>query len=161
MAAARGDQGRAEVYAAELMAFEGTSYETVLRFATVDQLADAIMSDPWWPCARVHVREARSDASSSTTVAAGDGVSIRLAPPQMTRATVVHELAHVVAGVEAGHNSVFRRAHLDVAVIGLGVEPARWLADAYAAAGLPIGERTWNVPLRTDRQKGGPGSIAL
>jgi hypothetical protein len=73
----------------------------------------------------------------------------------MTVATLIHELAHVLAGGWAGHGPLFRRAQLDLAACWIGVREAEWLADAYAGFGLGIGERTWSEP----PQRG--GAIAL
>jgi hypothetical protein len=64
----------------------------------------------------------------------------------MTPATVVHELAHVLAGVERGHGPSFRRAHVDLVGFAFGDEQAGWLLDAYVAVGLAPGERTWPAP---------------
>ncbi|MDJ0771791.1 MAG: hypothetical protein QNJ12_23600, partial [Ilumatobacter sp.] len=89
---------------------------------------------------------ARSDASSSSArQRGGDRPVVRLAAPQMTPATLAHELAHALAGVDAGHGGVFRRAHVDLIRFLHGDEPAGWLADAYAAFDLPLGERAWSA----------------
>ena len=90
---------------------------------------------------------ARSDASSSSTRQRGsDQPVVRLAAPQMTAATVLHELAHVLAGVGAGHGPTFRRAHVDLVGYVLGDTEAEWLLDAYAAVGLEPGARSWPTP---------------
>lgn len=146
------DADRAQVYAAELAAFDGTDLEALVAFDDLVALADRVMRDPWWPVAPVPVRRARSDARSSTT-RAGRDVVIRLARPQQSSATLVHELAHVLAGIDAGHGPLFRRAHVDVATVAFGGDAAGWLAAAYGAAGLPLAERPWPSP--------GSGAIAL
>lgn len=140
------DRGRAEVYAAELAAYDGTELEAVVRFDELVALANRVMSQAWWPNGRVPVRRARSDARSSATRHASSPV-VRLAAAQLTPATLVHELAHVLAGVDAGHGEVFRRAHVDVASFAFGDERGEWLAAAYAAAGLALGPRRWPSPL--------------
>lgn len=139
------DDDRAQVYAAELMAFDGTDLEQVVPFDDLLVLAERVMGDPWWPVDPVPVRAARSDAQSSST-RSGRDVVVRLARPQQTPATLVHELAHVVAGLDAGHGPLFRRAHVDVAALAFGPEPARWLATAYHAAALALAERPWSGP---------------
>ena len=139
------DRGRAEVYAAELAAYEGTDLEEVAAFDELVALADRVMSEAWWPAGRVPVRRARSDARSSATRHTARAV-IHLAAPQMTSATVIHELAHVLAGVAAGHGELFRRAHVDLASFAFGSERGRWLAAAYAGAGLSLGTRRWPEP---------------
>ena len=83
---------------------------------------------------------------------------VRLAAPQMTAATLVHELAHVLAGVEAGHGPTFRRAHVDLVGYCFGDAEAEWLLDAYAAMGLAPGERTWPSP---PVRRGAGGPLAL
>jgi hypothetical protein len=141
------DTGRAAVYAAEIAAFEGTSYESVVELGELQALATTITSAPWWPCGRVPVVAARADArSSSTRQRADDRPVVRLAAPQMTQATLVHELAHVLAGVGVGHGSAFRRAHVDLVHVAFGNAEARWLVDAYAAMDLAPGERAWPAP---------------
>lgn len=139
------DRGRAEVYAAELAAFEGTELEAIVAFDELVALAERVMSQPWWERGRVPVKRARSDARSSAT-RHSSRVAIHLAAPQMTPATLIHELAHVLAGVAAGHGERFRRAHVDLARFAFGTERGKWLADAYSCSGLPLGARHWQAP---------------
>lgn len=151
------DRGREEVYAAELAAYDGTDLEAVVGFDELVALTERLTAASWWPRGPVVLRRARRDASSSSTrrSPSRDDLVVRLADPQRTRATLVHELAHVLAGVEAGHGPVFRRAHVDLAVAAFGTERGGWLADAYAASGLAVGERSWPAP------PGRSGAIAL
>ena len=153
------DHGRAEVYAAELAAYEGTELEAVVGFDELVALADRMVTEPWWPRGRVTIRRARSDARSSATRHTSRAV-IHLAAPQMTPATVIHELAHVLAGVEAGHGELFRRAHVDLASVAFGTGRGRWLADAYANARLSLGDRRWSRP-RSTPATASVGPIAL
>jgi hypothetical protein len=64
----------------------------------------------------------------------------------MTPATLVHELAHVLAGVGLGHGPQFRRAHVDLVGFAFGEAEAHWLLDAYAAMQLTPGTRAWPAP---------------
>ncbi len=139
------DHGRAEVYAAELAAYEGTDLEAIVGFDELVALADRVMTEAWWPGVRVPIRRARFDARSSATRHTSVAV-IHLAAPQMTPATLIHELAHVLAGVDAGHGELFRCAHLDLASFAFGAERGRWLAEAYASVGLSLGTRRWPQP---------------
>ena len=155
----RGDDGRAAVYAAEIAAFEGTSYEALTPFDELAVLARTITTASWWPHGDIAVVKARADASSSSARQHGAGrPTVRLAAPQMTPATVVHELAHVLAGVGAGHGPAFRRAHVDLAGYAFGDTEAEWLLDAYAAMHLAPGARTWAQPPVRD---GCAGPLAL
>lgn len=141
------DVGREAVYAAEIAAFEGTSYESVVPFAELLALAELVTAATWWPCGATTVVQARRDASSSSTRQRGSAVPVvRLAAPQMTPATLLHELAHVLAGLGAGHGERFRRAHVDLVGYAFGEHEAGWLLDAYAAVGLEPGERSWPAP---------------
>jgi len=141
------DDGRAAVYAAEIAAFEGTSYESLTPFDELVALARKISSASWWPRGDVPVVRARADSgTSSATQRGGDRPTVRLAAPQMTLATLVHELAHVLAGVASGHGPVFRRAHADLAGYAFGETEAVWLLDAYAAMQLAPGPRAWAQP---------------
>lgn len=153
------DIGREAVYAAEIAAFEGTSFETVTDFDELVAVGAAVTSASWWPHGPTPILRARADAdSSSARRRAGGETIVRLAAPQMTVATVLHELAHVLAGVGAGHGPEFRRAHVDVVGHALGDDAVGWLLDAYASFGLEPGERAWPAP-SVRRVAGGP--IAL
>lgn len=144
------DSDRAQVYAAENAAFEGTGYEVTVAFERLVGLAGRLFESSWWPIGAVAVRPARSDASSSTTRwAAGEVPVVRLAAPQLTMATLAHELGHALAGRHHGHDAVFRRAHVDVSTTLLGYEPGEWLVEAYRLHGLGIGCRSWPEPPRT------------
>jgi hypothetical protein len=141
------DTGREAVYAAEIAAFEGTSFETLRPIAELVDIAATVTGADWWPHGHIDVVSARRDASSSSTrQRSGGRPVVRLAAPQMTPATVVHELAHVLAGVDCGHGGRFRRAHVDLVGFVFGDEPATWLLDAYDAMGLAVGDRAWPVP---------------
>jgi hypothetical protein len=141
------DRGRSSVYAAEIAAFEGTSYEVTIPFDELLVLGRSITDATWWTGGETEIVPARVDASSSSTrQCVGGAPVIRLAAPQMTPATVLHELAHVLAGLAAGHGPAFRRAHLDLVGFAFGAEPADWLAESYDAMGLALGERSWPTP---------------
>ena len=141
------DVGREAVYAAEIAAFEGTAHESLVTFDELVAIAHGVASSEWWPHGPVTVVRARRDASSSSTRQQGSAAPVvRLAAPQMTPATLIHELAHVLAGLDAGHGPVFRRAHVDLAGHALGADEADWLLDAYAAVGLQPGARRWPTP---------------
>lgn len=150
------DTGRAAVYAAEIAAFEGTSYESLAPFDELLALGRVVTEAAWWPHGEIEIVPARSDAGSSSARQRGSGPPVvRLAAPQMTPATVLHELAHVLAGLPDGHGELFRRAHIDLVGYAFGDEPATWLVDAYRAMGLEPGIRRWSAPpLR--HEAGGP-----
>ncbi len=153
------DVGREAVYAAEIAAFEGTSYETLTRLDELAPVAQTIVEATWWPHGPIQVVAARSDASSSSTRQRGGSAPvIRLAAPQMTPATLVHEFAHVLAGVMHGHDGLFRRAHIDLAGWAFGDEPATWLLDAYAQMALQPRTRNWPTPAV---RRGAGGPVAL
>lgn len=153
------DDGRAAVYAAEIAAFEGTSYEALTAFDELVALAHTVTTASWWPHGEIPVVRARADASSSSARQRGeDRPTVRLAAPQMTPATLVHELAHVLAGVGSGHGPVFRRAHVDLTGYAFGGTEAVWLVEAYAAMQLAPGPRAWSQPSVRD---GCAGPLAL
>lgn len=159
------DGDRTSVYASELAAFEGTDLEQLRPFDELAELASEIVTGEWWPGPPVRFQRARVDArSSSTRCADRDGATVRLARRQMTVATVAHELAHALAGGGAGHDAVFRIAYVDVVAVITNTQSTDrrrdlhlgQLLDAFAAAGLDIGDRRWPAPPST-----ASGAIAL
>lgn len=149
------DRDRAQVYAAERAAFDGTDLESVVAFADVSGAIGEVLAGDWWPGPEVKVRSARSDAlSSNARCSDGDRTTISIASPQSTLATAAHELAHALAGVTAGHGARYRSAHLDVVSAitnrrrstGRGDLHVDQLRAAYEAAGLDVGARDWPAP---------------
>lgn len=153
----RPDRDRAQVYACESAAFDGTDLERVLPIEQALQRGRDLVAGGWWPGGPVAFRTMRADARSSVTTCGASAEStptVAIARSQATIAIVAHELAHVLAGVSAGHGARFRRADLDVvhAVTNLDRVTARGtlhvdqLQAAYEAAGLAIADRTWPAP---------------
>ncbi len=149
------DCGRAEVYAAEAAAFDGTDLETVRTFADVSATIAAVVDSHWWPAPPVRVVPARRDASSSSARrVAGASTVIRLAAEQLTIATAAHELAHAIADPAEGHSPVFLAAYLDVVAVITNLDSldrrhrlhVDQLRDALAATGLVVGCRAWPAP---------------
>jgi hypothetical protein len=151
------DRDRRQVYAAELAAFDGTDLERVIGFDAVKMMMRSVVDGDWWPGRTVEVRAARSDAQTSVTQCSVDddsSAAVSIAPPQATVATGAHELAHALAGVEHGHDALFRRAHLDLVqaitnmsrIDGRGDLHVVQLRRAYEAAGLDVVERRWPAP---------------
>jgi hypothetical protein len=151
------DRDRAQVYAAELAAFDGTDLEEVIGFERVAERIASVVAGPWWPGDEVVVVAARRDAQSSVTRCHVDESSItevRIAAPQATVATAAHELAHALVGAQHGHDARFRRAHVDVVLAmtnpdrlhARGDLHAEQLRRAYDAAGLDLAHRTWPTP---------------
>jgi hypothetical protein len=147
----RHDCGREAVYAAEEAAFGGTDLEERRPLADLRVWAATVVDGDWWSRAggaSVVVVAARTDARSSSARSRGREAVIRLAEAQLDRATVAHELAHVLAAIDRGHDEVFRAAHVDVVAVLSGSAAAASLARSYGAFGLAIGPRTWPPPVR-------------
>jgi hypothetical protein len=147
----RNDRGREAVYAAEEAAFGGNDLANPRPLADLQARATTIVDGDWWRLAGgppVDVVAARSDARSSSTHDGDGGAVIRLARGQLDMATVAHELAHVLTGVEHGHNERFRAAHVDVVAVLAGSGAAAALAGSYRAFGLTVGVRAWLPPVR-------------
>lgn len=151
------DRDRAQVYSAELAAFDGTDLELVVGVDVVLGLIRSVVAGEWWPGGPVDVRAARVDARSSATRCSLDDGSvsmISIAAPQATVATAAHELAHALLGARHGHDALYRRAYLDVVAVltnldrvdGRGSVHVDQLRSAFASAGLVVGHRTWPEP---------------
>ncbi len=149
------DAGRAEVYAAEAAAFDGTDLESARPFADVASVISAVVEGTWWPGTAVQVVAARRDAgSSSARRVEGETTVIRLAAEQTTIATAAHELAHALAGPAAGHSGVFVAAYLDVVAVITNIDSrdrrhllhVDQLREALRLAGLSAGRRQWPAP---------------
>jgi hypothetical protein len=151
------DDGRGATYAAESVAFGGTDLEDLHDLDVLRAVARRVTAGRWWNGPVVDVRPARVDAASSSASSQLDArgqVVVRISAPQANLATLVHELAHALAGVEHGHDSTFRRAMLDVidVVTNLDSTDRRRhlhvdaLADACAQLGLDVSARRWPAP---------------
>ena len=150
-----GDCGRAELYAAEAAAFDGTDLECVRPFGDVVAAIDGVVGGAWWPGGAVRVVAARRDAlSSSARRIDGTTTVIRLSAEQLTIATAAHELAHALTGPALGHSPVFLAAYLDVVAVITNLDSrdrrrdlhVRQLGDAFDLAGLTVGRRQWPAP---------------
>jgi hypothetical protein len=148
----RDDVGREAVYAAEEVAFGGTTLEEPRPFAELRKRADAITAGDWWRRAGgppTDVIAARTSARSSSARHA-DRALVLLAAGQLDEATLAHELAHVLAGVDHGHDERFRATHLDVVAVLAGSRHAAALTASYREFGLVLGPRTWPPPVRAE-----------
>lgn len=148
------DRGKAAVAAVEDAAFGGTDADVKLdRELLHARIVDAV-AGPWWQASGPPVTVStprRSTRSSTARARSGERpVEIRLADSQLTTATVVHELAHALAGVADGHGETFRAAHIDVTALVCGSVVAARLAETYGAFGLAVGGRSWPAPWRAD-----------
>ncbi len=149
--ACRHDRGREAVYAAEEAAFGGTDLDDPRPLGELRARATTIVDSDWWNRAggpSVDVIAARTDSRSSTASRRSRGAVIRLAEAQLDTATVAHELAHVLAGIDHGHDELFRSAHVDVVAMFAGSGVAASLAESYGAFGLSLRPRRWPPPVR-------------
>lgn len=145
------DRGREAVYAAEEVAFGGTTFGARVPMSQLERRVRMIVEGDWWREAggpAVDVFTARASACSSSARFDGSRAIVRVAAGQVDEATVAHELAHVLAGVHHGHDELFRAAHLDVVALLASAAVASRLGEAYAAFGLVVGTRTWPAPTR-------------
>jgi hypothetical protein len=147
--ASSSDVGREAAYAAEDRAFGGTDLDVVEPLDGLVAIAAALTDTDWWRSAAgppVVLGPARAQSSSARRD--GGAVVIRLADAQRTRATLAHELAHALAGVDHGHDATFRAAHIDVVAMLAGAAAATTLAAAYTDLGVPARRRRWPRPER-------------
>jgi hypothetical protein len=73
-------------------------------------------------------------------------VEVTFAEGQLTLATVAHELAHALAGINHGHDAVFRAAFVDVIAVVAGADAADDLAGSFRAMGIDPAVRRWPAP---------------
>ena len=147
------DRGRAAVAAVEEAAFGGTDADEPLDREILHDRIAGVVNGPWWQqCGPdVTVTTPRRSTRSSTARFRGpEPVEVRLADGQLTLATVGHELAHALAGVDDGHGETFRAAHVDVVDLLCGAGAAAALGDAYRAFHLSVADRQWPAPWRAD-----------
>ncbi len=151
------DRGRTAVGAAELASFGGTDLETQRPLDELASRAATVCSTLWWARAGgppVRIAAARASARSSSARGGGargrDAVTIRLAEGQRDLATVGHELAHALAGVEHGHDQRFRIAAVDVVSVLAGHAAAEALRRSFEVYDLPLAERPWPAPARLE-----------
>lgn len=153
------DDERSVVYVAELAAFDGTDLEVVLGLDSIVSLVTKLTQGGWWPGPTIEVRPARSDAHASSARCSdaafvAGAIMVRFAVDQTTIATAAHELAHALAGLDAGHGPIFRRAYLDVVGVITNLDSTDrrgslhvvQLTDEFTIAGISVGERCWVDP---------------
>jgi len=146
------DLGRCAFGEAEQSAFGGTELEDEVAVSELMALAVTVTTGDWWREAGgplVRVEAARASARSSHARSGGVGpVAITLAAGQHDRATLAHELAHALAGIERGHDDRFRAAEIDLVALLAGPSAAERLAAACGAFGLAVAARSWPAPWR-------------
>lgn len=172
MSASGRDTDRRATYEAEAVAFDGTDLEAPLPFHQLAATASVIVDGSWWNGPRVVVQRARRDAETSTARSDGGGgsVDVRLSQPGCTPATLAHELAHALVGVERGHDALFRRAELDLVAVITNLDSTDRrgsvhrdaLGEAFDRFGLDVADRRWADPASEDGPAGSAGrAIAL
>jgi hypothetical protein len=144
------DAGQTAVAAAEDRAFGGTPLDEPLDRRFVDDRVAVVTGGAWWQSCgpAVLVSVPPSGTCSSSARSRRDRVEIRLADPQLSLATIAHELAHGLAGVDHGHDANFRAAFVDVVTVLAGAEHAAALSEAFVAMGIGAGRRRWPPPYR-------------
>lgn len=149
------DVGRVAVGEAEARAFGGSDAERDRPLAELVERARRITDGEWWregSGPAVTVTAARTGARSSVARATlrPGRVDVSLADGQHDLATLAHELAHALAGVEHGHDEAFVAAHLDLTALLVGAAGATALAEAFAHFDLRPGRRRWPPPWRAE-----------
>jgi hypothetical protein len=137
------------VAAAEAAAFGGTAADERRPRDELHRRVAEVVAGGWWATCGPPVRVTtprRSTRSSSARPLFPGTTEIRLADEQLTLATVAHELAHVLAGVDRGHDEGFRAAYVDLTALLVGDEAAAALVAACAEFGCPAGSRAWAPP---------------
>ena len=126
------------VYAAESAAALAASPRRFARFAHIVGYIESITSSEWWdeefPFAPVEVevqRRSRGASASLATIAANRvGVIALVDGTGWGLETVLHELAHLAAGTQAGHGVHFRAALVRLWRHEAGIDACRALQEA-------------------------------
>lgn len=140
------------VAAAESAAFEATAFDAPIDRARLAAEFAGLIAGPWWhqcfagspPVVSLVTPPVRTQTSTARSV--GGGFEIRVADGQLSLSTLAHELGHVLAGLSAQHDPLFRAAYADAAAAMAGTELGDWLREAFAGFGLPVAERRWPPP---------------
>jgi hypothetical protein len=148
------DRDRQRVYDAEEAAFGGTTMDDRLGWDDVEVLVDAVVADAWWASIALpapRLQRSRADARTSCS----DGVVIRICTEGQTALTVVHELAHHVAGHLAWpdgvgeptpHGDRFRATALRVATVVSGSSGSDALERSWHSHRLSVADWAWPEP---------------
>jgi hypothetical protein len=136
--------------AAEEMAFGGTDLDDLLGREVAERRIAQLTAGPWWrSCGPTVIASApRGGMRSSRTLDRPGHVGIQLSDEQLNLATVAHELAHALAGIEHGHDATFRAAFVDVVAVLAGAASASMLGEAFDTMRAPAGNRQWPPPHR-------------
>lgn len=140
------------VAAAESAAFDATGFDAPIARAELQAAFTAATGLGWWSeCfagapPRLQLITPPARTLTSTARQGDGGFEIRIADGQLTRSTLAHELAHVLAGLAAQHDPLFRRAYVDVATVVGEAQTGEWLLAAFDAFALTVAERRWPPP---------------
>jgi len=134
----------AAIYAAEDHAAATVPLRRFGRFADIEAHVVRLTTSSWWddrfPGAPVEVEVHRRSHSATVSCSTIDPDRVGLIALVDGRGwgleTVLHELAHVAAGIGAGHGDRFRRALLDLWRHDAGVQA--WAALESALAEHPV-----------------------
>ncbi len=148
------DRGRTAVGAAELACFGGTVIDDERPIAELAGRARRLVAGSWWravggPHVVVVAGRAGARSSSARSSPSSATVEIRLADGQRDIATLAHELAHALAGIEHGHAAVFRAAEVDVLSVLAGDDHGTALRACFTSFELPVEDRAWPAPPAT------------
>jgi putative metallohydrolase (TIGR04338 family) len=116
------------------------------RFADIEAYVEQVVLSAWWsesfPSAPLEVEVLRRSRSATFSAAATTGDEVGLLALVDGHGwgleTVLHELAHLVAGAPAGHGRAFREALLALWRREAGIEA--WVALAKALGPGPAGD---------------------
>lgn len=139
------DDEAERLYGAEARAIDGSARRW-RRWSHVVAFVDDVLAGPMWeelyPDAPLEVNLARRSRSSRMSLTEGNraAAAIHIADGQWTGPTVVHELAHVAAGPEAGHGPAFVRAELELVRRLLGFHAYGALRSEFERVGLAFDE---------------------
>jgi putative metallohydrolase (TIGR04338 family) len=111
----------------------------------VQDYVDSLTASDWWEQRYSHIVRIEAPANNMQKQSVAGSYHkdrmgvIKIASTMRNTRTVLHEVAHVVAGNKCGHSSEWARTFLDLVYFAVGSEAYSQLRQEYVDANVDIG----------------------